>query len=65
MMQNKAERENYCIQTYYMEYRKNATDGPICKAEIDTEMVENKHMDDKGESQGGKTGRSSLTHTQV
>ena len=38
----------------HTEYRKNATDEPICKAEIDTEMVKKKHMDDKQESGGGK-----------
>ena len=45
-----------------MEYRKNAPDEQICKAEIDTEIVENKHMDATGE--GGENREIKIdTHT--
>ena len=48
------EKNKYCILTHICGIKKNATDEPVCKAEIETD-VENKHMDTKGGS-GGQGG---------
>ena len=44
----------------YFNAQKNSTDDLIREAEIDTQEVENKHMDTKG-GEGG-IGRLELTH---
>ena len=40
------EKNKYCILTHICGIRKNGTDEPVCKAEIDTD-VKNKFMDTK------------------
>ena len=41
-----------CIYIYIYIIYKNGIDGLICKAEIDTQDIENKHMDTRGKGSG-------------
>ena len=52
-MEVSQKEKNKYILTYICEIQQNGTDEPICKAEIRDTVIENKHMDTKGEEQSG------------